>query len=269
MAIRKLRFMTYLSPSIPESFYREIVGRVGSLLNIETTLQLDSTASGPTSVGRDPLTRGEIDVAFLCAPAYLWLRDLKPSPIALVAAAPVPADERCEGAPVFFSEVIVEKDAGLESFDDLEGCLFAYNDTQSLGGYYAMLRTLEDENRSEHFFSSMVMTGSHLGSIEQVRTGEADAACIDSQVLSTILAENPGLADEIQVIRSLGPLPIQPLVMRSALPTELHEALANALCNLHKEVPGKRLLEKHGYSRFVAPDEALYSRDRLLAHYGP
>jgi len=269
MAIRKLRFMTYLAPSIPEVFYRELVGKLGSLLDIETTLQLDSAASGPTSVGRDPLTRGEVDVAFLCAPSYLWLRDLKPSPIALVGAAPVPMDERNEGAPVFFSEVIVEKGAGLESFDDLEGCLFAYNDTQSLSGYYAMLRTLEDEKRSEHFFSSMVMTGSHLGAIEQVRTGEADAACIDSQVLVRCLAEDPTLGDEIQVIRSLGPLPIQPLVIRSALPAELQRSLAEALCSLHENAEGRDLLERHGYQRFAPPDESLYTRERLLAHYGP
>jgi phosphonate transport system substrate-binding protein len=269
MAIRKLRFMTYLSPSIPEAFYRELVERLGKALNVETTLQVDSAGSGPTSVGRDPLSRGEIDVAFLCAPSYLWLRDLKPSPIALVKAAPIPLDDRNEGAPVLFSEVIVEKDAGLESFDDLEGCLFAYNDTQSLSGYYAMLRTLEDEGRSEHFFSSMVMTGSHLQSIEQVRTGEADTASIDSQVLSTLLRRNPALGEEIKVIRSLGPLPIQPIVIRSAIPQELREALATALCALSSDASGKALLDQYGYEGFAPPDETLHSRDRILAHYGP
>ena len=62
-----------------------------------------------------------------------------------------------------------------------------------MSGYYGLLSKLAGMGTDEGFFGRVFCSGSHLNSIEAVVRGEADAAAIDSYVLSMRLGEVPGL----------------------------------------------------------------------------
>ena len=53
--------------------------------------------------------------------AFLWLRELKPSPVELLGVAPVFQDERAPGRLVYFCEVIVHQDTPIHSFAEFKG----------------------------------------------------------------------------------------------------------------------------------------------------
>ncbi len=56
----------------------------------------------------------------LCAPTYLQLREREHPPAELLGVAPVFADERTRGRPVYFCDVIVRRGSSAKSFWDLK-----------------------------------------------------------------------------------------------------------------------------------------------------
>ena len=70
------------------------------------------------------------------------------------------------------------------SLGELRGLVWAYNDRQSLSGWFRMLERLEAlgaVREPESFFSRVFETsGSHVASIDLVARGEADVSAVDS-----------------------------------------------------------------------------------------
>ena len=197
----------------------------------------------------------------MCAPSFVWLRGLRPPPAELLGVAPVFDDERNAGRPVYFCDVIVRDEAPVQTFSDLQGSAWTYNDKSSLSGYYGLLDKLAESGKDENFFGSVTCSGSHLNSIEAVLRSEADAAAIDSNVLRIKLRETPTLRNKLRVIESWGPYPIQPIVVNSSLHPELKQQLRAAFFKTNEDERTRRVLRRFGLSRFVAVDQRNYNLD--------
>ena len=257
-----IRFVTYLSPSIPRAFFEALADHVRRTLGHEgVSLRVESQASGPQKGGECSSFAEEADVAFMCAPSFVWLRDLLPPPVELLGVLPVFDDERNQGKPVYFCDVVVRNDAPIQAFSGLEGGTWAYNDACSLSGYYSLLDKLAESSADESFFDSIFCSGSHLNSIEAVLNGRADAAAIDSNVLRIRFREAPTLSKELRVVESWGPYPIQPVVVSSALPTELKQRLRSAFLSTEQDQQTRRTLKQFGLSHFVTADPEEYTLD--------
>jgi phosphonate transport system substrate-binding protein len=232
---RPLRVITYLAPSIPERFFRVIADHLGERLGTGAELIVEGRTSGPLP-GDDPFHRGEADVGFMCAPSLLLLRAANSPSVELIPVAMVWADQRANGRPVYFSDVVVRADSGIDSFDQLRARTWAYNDDRSLSGWHSALQRLRDVPSGSEFFSKRVASGSHLESLRLVTEGAIDAAAIDSNALIIQRARNPGTRMGLRVIESWGPWPIQPAVARASLPEEVKNQVAAHLGALHTDV---------------------------------
>lgn len=257
-----IRFITYLSPSIPQALFEALADHVQRALGQErVSLRVESRASGPQKGGECSSFAEEADVAFMCAPSFIWLRDLKPPPMELLGVLPVFDDERNQGKPLYFCDVVVRNDAPIHAFSELEGSSWAYNDACSLSGYYSLLDKLAQSGADESFFDDVFCSGSHLNSIEAVLSGKADAAAIDSNVLRIRLREVPALRKRLRVIESWGPYPIQPVVVGSALPPDLKRRLRIAFLATEEDQRTHRILKQFGLTRFVAVGQGDYALD--------
>jgi phosphonate transport system substrate-binding protein len=257
-----IRFVTYLSPSIPQALFEALADHVQRTLgHVRVSLRVESQASGPQKGGECSSFADQADVAFMCAPSFVWLRDLRPPPVELLGVLPVFDDERNQGRPVYFCDVVVRNDASIQSFSELEGGTWAYNDPCSLSGYYCLLSKLAESGADASFFENVFCSGSHLNSIEAVMSGKADAAAIDSNVLKIRFREAPALRKELRVIETWGPYPIQPVVVSSALDPELKQRLRSAFLSTEQDQQTRRTLKQFGLSRFVAADLEDYSLD--------
>jgi phosphonate transport system substrate-binding protein len=258
--IEEIHFVTYLSPSIPRALFEALADHVQRALEYErVSLRAETQVSGPQK-GDECFSFGD-DLAFMCAPSFVWARELRPPPLELLGVLPVFDDERNLGRPVYFCDVVVRNDAPIHTFSELEGGSWAYNDACSLSGYYSLLNKLAESGADESFFDSVTCSGSHLNSIEAVLSGGADAAAIDSNVLRIRLREEPAIQEKLRVIESWGPFPIQPIVVRSALPPELKERLRTAFLTTGRDQRTERTLKQFGLSHFVAVDQEAYSLD--------
>ncbi len=233
---RLLRLVTYLAPSLPLAFFEHVAAHLERQCGIPTALETITTISGPLPGDDEPFGEGRADIGFVCAPTFRWLRDrVRLLPI------PVPLDPRSEDRPVYFSDVIVRDDAPARSLEDLRGRVWAFNDRNSRSGWFSMVERI---GNPEAYFSRLVDAGAHLRAIDAVRSGEADVAAIDSNVLRLQRPEG------IRVIESWGPFPIQPVIARRGLPCE--RDVAAALLTLDG-------LEPFGFRRFAEADPSLYA----------
>jgi phosphonate transport system substrate-binding protein len=247
-----IRFVTYLSPSIPQALFEALADHAQRALGHErVSLRVESRASGPQKGGECFSFADEADVAFMCAPSFIWLRDLQPPLVELLGVLPVFDDERNQRRPVYFCDVVVRNDAPIHAFSELQGGSWAYNDACSLSGYYSLLNKLEEAGADESFFDNILCSGSHLNSIEAVLSGEADAAAIDSNVLRMRFRVAPALRNKLRVIESWGPYPIQPVVVSSALNPELKQRLHATFLATEQDQQTRQTLKQFGLSRFV------------------
>jgi len=187
------------------------------------------------------LVTGSIDVAFVCSPPLIWLGDAVEA-----IAAPVLSDPRYEGLPLSTSEVVVGADCEHRSLADLRGVRWAYNEPSSWSGYWTTLTRVGDWS----YFGQAVAAGSHERALRMVVSGEVDGSAIDAHVLAVEQRRHPELADRLRLIETLGPAPIQPVVVRAGLDPEVKGAVRAHLLALRGE-----LLARHFVRRFVAPPD--------------
>ena len=253
---RPLRFVTYLAPNM-RPVYGFIARYVGERLDLPTELAVGFSYQGLAARG---------DVSFLCGLPYVELRDggepgLEP------LAAPVLQGERYAGKPVYFSDVIVHRRSRFQSFADLRGCSWAYNEPHSHSGFGVTRHRLAQLGETAGYFGRLVEAGWHERSIDLVRAGDVDASAIDSHVLAVAMRDRPCLVRELRVIESLGPSPIQPVVASPHLPESLKADLRNLLVEMADDSGARESLKQGLVERFVPVCDATYDpiRDMMAA----
>jgi phosphate/phosphite/phosphonate ABC transporter binding protein len=250
----RLRFGTYLAPNMLP-VYETVTEEVGARLRIPTELVVETSY--------ESCERDENEVCFVCSLPYVMFERRGVSP-AVPVAAPVLEGDRYGGRPIYFSDVIVQRDSPFRSFADLRGRSWAYNERLSHSGYgitrYHLLRLGETNG----FFGQVVEAGFHEVSIRMVADKEVDASAIDSQVLAVALRDDPDLRNRLRVIDALGPSTIQPVAVSKRLPADLRDEIRRALLALGDD-PSCRERLRHGMvERFDPVIAASYDDIRMM-----
>lgn len=250
--VQGLRATTWLAPGLPLRLFEVACAAIGTAVGAPVTLRSETATSGPPAGRPDPFTTGECDLGFLCLPSYRRLATTTPSPIRLVAAAPVPADPRCEGRPVYFAELVTGPAAAGASLRDLDGARVGCNDPESQSGNVALTEALDRVQGP--IAVERVFTGSHHASLAALRAGYVDAVVVDS---NTRLAA--GLPGGCSVAEVWGPYPVQPVVAAARLDPAVTEVAAKALLAL-----GPPDLAGTGFVGFAPPLDPPLGRDEVV-----
>lgn len=237
-----LRFGTFLAPSMLPT-YQAVADAVGDRLGMSTELVVETDY--------DNCVKDVNDVCFVCSLPYVIYERQGLAPAEPIAA-PVLQGERYGGRPIYFSDVIVHRSNPAESFLDLRGASWAYNEPWSQSGYGITRHHLVTIGEVDGFFGQVIEAGFHDTSIQMVRAREVDAAAIDSQVLSVAVREDPSLLADVKVIEALGPSTIQPVAITKRLSPELTTAIRDVLVDLHDD-PSMRDSLDHGLIDHFTP----------------
>jgi phosphonate transport system substrate-binding protein len=161
-------------------------------------------------------------------------------------AAPILADPRFGGKPLYSSEVIVHRDSSFGSLEDLRGARWAVNEPSSWSGFWVTLERVG----SWDFFGEVVEAGFHEKALRMVADGAVAGSAIDCHVLGVVSKYDPELAAELRVIATLGPAPSQPVVVRAGLAPDIKSGVQERLLGLNNPV-----LRQFGVAGFApAPD---------------
>lgn len=247
-----LRCATWLAPGLPLGLFELVSSEVARSLSTEAVLESFTDTSGPDP-DDDPFSRDDIDLGFICAPSYRQLATRAPSSIRLIGAAPVFADQRNDGRPLYFAELLVRDRIDASSLADLAGTRIGFNDRQSMSGFIALRERLAQLDLDESF-ATLVRTGGHRQSLELLATEDIDAACIDSNTLLDLGTLPPG----VRMLETFGPFPVQPVVVRSSLVDKTREVITSALLDLHRDSDTVRALRRFHVERFAPVTEDDY-----------
>ncbi len=237
-----IRFASFLSPILYET-YAHIARYIGEKVGYPTTLRVGQSF--------DEFAEGQVDVAFICGLPYVRMASQDTCPVELLAA-PVLQGERYQHKPVYFSDVIVRSDSPYTSFDELGGCVWAYNERVSHSGCNLVCYSLLERGKPPDYFGKTVKSGSHLRSLEMALEGEADATAIDSHLSDILRSRDEGLAARLRVVDVLGPSSIPPVVVSKRLDDQLKCKMREALVTMHLDERGAKGLREGLIERFVA-----------------
>jgi ABC-type phosphate/phosphonate transport system substrate-binding protein len=246
--VKSLVFANFMAPNVT-SVYTDVATRVGQALGIPTRLI--------EGIGFEQLRDGSVDLAFLCGLPYIRLCRERPGMLRPLAA-PVLGEPRYGDRPVYFSDVIVRQDSPFQSFADLRGRRWAYNDPDSFSGCLVVQHRLLQMGETEAFFGQVRFSGRHQQSIQDVLDAEVDGAAIDSHVLGVERLRNPELPGKLRVIASLGPSTIPSLVATSGVPQAVQDRVCDVLCGLGEDPASRAVLASGMIRRFTPIGDRAY-----------
>jgi phosphonate transport system substrate-binding protein len=250
----RLRFGTYLAPNILP-VYEAVTEEVGRRLGMPTELVVETSY--------ESCRRDENEVCFVCSLPYVMFEREGISPAEPVAA-PVLAGGRYRRRPIYFSDVIVHRDSPFQSFADLRGRSWAYNEPLSHSGYGVTRYQLVRMGETAGYFGEVIEAGYHEVSIRMVADKEVDASAIDSQVLAVALRDDPGLERRVRVIDALGPSTIQPVAVSKRVPADIREQIRGALLAMGDDPSCRARLQQGLVERFVAVHSSDYDDIRMM-----
>ncbi|HEX7737663.1 MAG TPA: PhnD/SsuA/transferrin family substrate-binding protein [Ktedonobacteraceae bacterium] len=249
-----IRLTTLLSPALYET-YDYITRYLGERLGLSTSLHTGQELA--------EFARGEAEIGFLCGLLYVHLSRASSCPMELLAA-PVLLGERYQDAPRYFSDVIVRNDSPYTSFEDLRGCVWAYNERASHSGYNLVAYSLLQRGLGPDYFRLTIETGAHLQSLRAILDGQAAAAALDSHLFDVMLHQQPDLRKRLRVVDVLGPSPIPPLVIAKRLSPDLKQRLRETLLTMHHDPQAAHELSKGQIKRFASITDEDYDPMRTM-----
>jgi phosphonate transport system substrate-binding protein len=207
---------------------------------------------------------GKANIGWICGLPYVQKIDRAGTPIELLAA-PVMSSPRYQGKPIYFSDVIVRRESSFQSFEDLRGRRWAYNEPNSHSGYNLTRYMLAQMGELDGFFGEVVEAGSHQAALEMLQEEKIDGTAIDSTVLEIALKNRPEIAEQIRTIATWGPSPIPPWVIHERVPAKMRDKIRSVLLGMESDVEGKALLADLGMKRFTRVSDADYDSIREMA----
>ena len=162
----------------------------------------------------------------------------------------------CAGAN-YSSVLITRANAPFDSLDACRGTRAAYNQDDSNSGMNVFRHAVAPLAKDERFFSEVIRTGSHLGSLRAVVENRADVAAIDCVTFAFMCDELPELAQQVRVPGWTAASPGLPLIAANDVPQSTVESMRAALDDALASQPmrAKRLRLK-GFSRLSLGDYA-------------
>ena len=237
--------------------YETVTEEVGRRLGLQTELVVETSY--------ESCEQDRNEVCFVCSLPYVEFerRGLR---LADPVAAPVLQGARYEDRPIYFSDVIVQRDSPFRSFLDLRGRSWAYNEPLSHSGYGITRYHLVTLGETHGFFGRVVEAGFHQEAIRMVADDEIDGSAVDSQVLAVELRDHPDLAERIRIVEALGPSTIQPVAVSRRVPQDLLEAIREVLVTMADDPRVRARLGQGLVERFVPVDASSYDDIRAMGH---
>jgi phosphonate transport system substrate-binding protein len=242
-----------ITPVSAVKYYQQVVDYLGEKLGKPVEMVHRTTYDEIDVM----LEEGKLDVAFICSSPYVL--DKKKFGVELLVAPQV------GGAVNYYSNIIVHKDSGIDSVEQLRDKSFVFVDPKSnTGRLYPAYLLAKRQESPERFFSSFLYSYSHNKSVEIVAKNRADGAAVDSIVYDFMVATDSPYAAQTKIIHRSPPFGIPPVVVPSVIDPNLKLAMRQIFLEMHADTLGKAILEEMRIERFVEVPDSNYDPIRAM-----
>ena len=169
-------------------------------------------------------SKGRLDLAYFGPLSYVLAKSK--SDIEAFAAM------NKDGSTTYKAVVIGNKEAGIDSFDDIEGKTMAYGDQASTSSHLIPKSMLVENGLKADENYEEVFLGAHDAVAVAVEKGNAQAGGLSQPIFESLIEKGTIDPDKINVITESKPYPQYPWTMRSDLDPELKTKIAQAFTEL-------------------------------------
>jgi ABC-type phosphate/phosphonate transport system substrate-binding protein len=134
----------------------------------------------------------------------------------------------CDGA-TYRSAIVVREDDPAETLLDLRNRRCAINQRTSNSGMNLLRASIAPFANGAQFFESVVLSGSHLRSVQMVAVGDADVAAVDCVSFAHFQRLYPATVAPLRILDWTPPAPSLPFITAAATSDEVLEMLRSSL----------------------------------------
>ena len=232
------------SPDEVQAEYQPLEDYLSEELEREVELEV------PTSYNAvvEAMSSGELDLAYFGGLTYVQAREMADLHPLVTEVNPRTGDT------TYRSAIITPADSDIQEMEDLEGRDFAFGSVSSTSGSLypsIMLDQAGIDYRQD--LGETTYTGGHDATAQAVANGRVAAGGLEYRILLDLVEEGAIDEDSYRVVEMSEPIEGYPWVVRSDLPDELEENVAQAYLNIEDQEL-LDLLRAESYERVEASD---------------
>ncbi|WP_128895506.1 phosphate/phosphite/phosphonate ABC transporter substrate-binding protein [Longirhabdus pacifica] len=199
----------------------------------------------------------QVDVGFLPVSTYILAKEQGAADILLQANRFGVNDEdgtaTDELVDFYKSMVIVKKDSGIESIEDLKGKKVAWQNAVSPAGYIWPAMYLNDKGIDPQKDIEGVTVKGHDTAVLAVLNGDVDAAAIFQDARNIVMGDFPDVFDQTEVLFFTEKIPNDTITVRPDMDQEWKDKVAEAFIDIGKDEEGHKIIKDiyshEGYSK--------------------
>lgn len=175
--------------------------------------------------------------------------------------------ENMKGISSYKGLIIVRKDSGISTADDMRGKRFAFVDRATTAGYLLPLEYFQKHGIGNYktYFKETYFAGTHEGVIYDVMDKKTDIGAVKNTVFDTFAEEDNRIKRDLLVLEQSPDMPENGLAVKKDLEDSLKNKLKETLLTMHNDPEGRNILNKFGARKFIETTDKDYSHVFMYA----
>jgi len=172
---------------------------------------------------------------------------------AKLGVEPIARPETVDGISTYYGLIMVRKDGGIKTAQDMKGKIFAFVDRATTAGYLLPLAYFKENGIDNYrtFLREMYFAGTHEAAIYDVLNKKADICAAKDTVFTRLAARDRRLTNELVLLARSPDVPENGLAVRKNFDGALKNELKKALLSMDKDPEGIDVLKMFGARKFI------------------
>jgi phosphonate transport system substrate-binding protein len=174
---------------------------------------------------------------------------------------PIARPETVEGTSTYYGMIMVRKDEGIKTAQDMKGKVFAFVDRATTAGYLLPLAYFKENGIEDYrkFLGETYFAGTHEAAIYDLLDKRADICAAKNTVFTRLAARDNRLTTELVVLARSPDVPENGLAVRKDFDGDIRSELKKALLDMDKDPVGVNVLRQFGARRFIKTTDGDYA----------
>ncbi|MDQ0206019.1 phosphate/phosphite/phosphonate ABC transporter substrate-binding protein [Alkalicoccobacillus murimartini] len=233
------------------------------LLSAELDIPVTVSVSTDYNTIVEAMASEQVDVGFLPPTAYVLAEERGAAEVILQALRYGVNDE--DGSPTedlvetYKSQIIVKKDSGIESIEDLEGKKMGYQSVTSSAGYVWPAAVLIDAGLDPLTDVEPVTLKGHDQAIISLLNGDVDAAATFQDARNVVTSDYPSVFEDTEILEFTEDIPNDTIAVLPDMDEDWKEKIQQAFIAIGESDEGRAIIKDvYTHEGYVESDDSKF-----------